>query len=200
ALPAKYKVAAAREFVAMPICMIIGYRLLGTPRALIPYLYTTILAGVITAILVFFYFNSASEKVQFTGEVNVLRDSIKQVSGEFASCAGLFLLWSLSSGKRLFKPIVSFLLMIFCFVGYLATLGRTNVVVMFGGAIAVFFIIPKGRRLVPAMRLLILGPVIFLTLYGSIVLGGKIVGRENFAEKITTHFATLLPSARPIGE
>src|SRR2546421_6765174 len=87
ALPAKYKVAAAREFVAMPICMIIGYRLLGTPRALIPYIYTTILAGVITAILVFFYFNSASEKVQFTGEVNVLRDSIKQVSGEFASCA-----------------------------------------------------------------------------------------------------------------
>jgi hypothetical protein len=199
-LPMKYKIAATREFVAAPICIIMGYRLLATPRSLMPYVRISILCGVITSLLIFWYFNSAADRVQATGQVNYLRDSIKQVSGEFASVTGLLLLWALSANRRIMRPTLTFLVMMFCFIGYLATLGRTNLVVMVGGAATLILIIPKGRRIASVLRLIVLGPVIFFLLYGSIWVGGKVVGRDNFVDKITSHFATLLPSERHIGE
>jgi hypothetical protein len=199
-MPLKYKVAGIREFVAMPICIIMGYRLLATPRQSLVYAYISILAGAITATGVFFYFNSSASEIQVSGSISSLRASIKQFSPEYASCAGLLLLWSLAAGKRIIRPGAAFALMLYCFIGYLAMLGRTNVVIMLGGALAIFLIIPRQRIFGSAIKLIVLGPIIFFTLYGSIVLGGKIVGRYNFAEKITTHFSTLLPSERHIGE
>src|SRR5438552_10722776 len=195
-MPIKYKVAAFREFVSLPICIIMGYRLLSIPKQATVYAYVSVLAGVIVALLVMIYFNSEAQKVELSGSISPLRSTVNQLTPEFANCAGLLLLWSISARQRLFRPSIAFAIAMFCFIGYLGMLGRTHVVVMLGGAIAILFIVPRERRFSSGLRLFVLGPIIFAGLYGSLVLGGIMVGRANFVEKITTHFATLLPSER----
>jgi hypothetical protein len=191
----KYLMANCREFLAMPICVYTGYRLLGTPRAARLMPRVLIIAGVLTGFGLFHNFGETSEKASLTGSLNQLRGSINNWNSDYPAAAALLLFFVLTTRYKLWRTFVCVAIGIFCYVAYASTLSRTAFLVLIVGTGSVFALLPKGERLGKFIRAAIVLPLILFSLLGAVQFADSFIGR-NFAYKVNKHFQSLLPSER----
>jgi len=191
----KYLMANCREFMAMPMCLYIGYRLLGTPRAARIMVRVMIIAGAITAIGLFYNFGETSEKASLTGSLNQLRGSINNWNSDYPAVAALLLFFILITRQKFWPTPVCVAVGVFCYIGYISTLSRTAFLVGIVGTAGVFALLPKGERLGKFVRACIVLPVVLFSILGAVQFADSFIGR-NFAQKVNKHFQSLLPSER----
>lgn len=183
----------ARNWVALPIEMYLGYYYLVGPKSMGRYLKIQVLAGVIagTMILLFFFGKSGSLGAWQSDEnINAYR-TIAYVSN-YAGIAAALLVYSVASGVRLVPGWLALPVAGYCLVGGFATLSRSDWLATVAGLIAAFAMVPKGRRMGAAVR----GALTIIALGASLWIGMYVASRAtgaNFFDRMAHRITTILP-------
>jgi hypothetical protein len=191
----KYILSSAREFLAIPVCVLIGYRLIGTPQRVRTMGIVTIIAGVLTATMLFWSFGEQSEVYSLKGNINYVRGIINHWHSEGAAVAALTLVFIVLMRVPLWPTTISVIIGLYCYIGYAATLSRVGFLILLFGTASCYLLLPKGERLQKFLRSLVFIPVLFFACWGALFLADRALGR-NFAGKVTDHMLSLLPGER----
>jgi hypothetical protein len=191
----KYLLSSAREYLALPLCVIVGYRLLGTPKHVRRMAVCEIIAGVLTGVCLFWAFGEKTEEAQLSGALNPLRAGILHWNSEYAAVTGLVCIFVVMTRYKLWKTPIVILLGLFSYIAYASTLSRSGFLILLLGTASTFMLLPKGERFRKFIRGMVFMPVLFFACWGALNLGDAIIGR-GFAEKVNKHFMTLIPSER----
>ncbi len=194
----KFVLSSAREFLALPLCAFVGYRLLGTPRNVRTGTLVSLLAGVLTATMLFWSFGEQTEAASIYGNINVVRGIIVHWHSEYAVVTALVLVFVVLTRFPLGPTWLSIVVGIYCFIGYAATISRLAFLILFFGTASVYLLLPEGERMRKFMRSLVFIPVLFLACWSSLWLADQIIGRD-FSGKVTKHMLSLLPGDRAGG-
>lgn len=191
----KWFLSSLREYVAFPVCVFIGYRLIGTPQNVRTGAIWTIVAGVLTATMLFVDFGGNTEKASLTGSLNPVRGIVVNWYGEYAAVIGLVMIYVVMTRFPLWRTSIHVPLGLWCYIGYAITLSRLGFVILFFGTASTYLLLPKGERIRKFMRSIVFIPVLFFACWGSLWLSDRIIGRD-FGGKVLKHIESLLPVER----
>ena len=191
----KFVLSSAREWFAFPVCVIAGYRLIGTPKKAWRMAQVMVVAGVLTATALFYSFGGKTEATQLSGNLNQMRGIINYYNADYASIAALLLVFVVLTRFPLWKPAISIPIGIYCYIGYAATLSRVGFLILFFGTASTYLLLTKGERMRKFLRSVVFIPLLFFACWGALWVGDQIIGRD-FAGKVTKHIESLLPGDR----
>jgi hypothetical protein len=191
----KFLLSSAREYFAVPFCVIAGHRLLGTPRNVRTMSRVMIIAGVLTATALFFSFGGKSEDASLSGGLNQIRGIIALYNADYASVAALVLVFVVMTRFPLWRTWICVLVGVYCYIGYAATLSRVGFLILFFGTAAAYLLLPAGERMRKFIRSIVFLPILLFACWGALWVGDQIIGR-NFSGKVTDHIMSLLPGER----
>lgn len=191
----KWMLSSVREFLAVPICVFTGYRLLGTPRQVRSLTLAALIAGVLTATMLFWSFGDNTETASITGTLHAVRGIILHWHSEYAVVTALVLVFVVLTRFPLWPTWVSILVGVYCYIGYAATLSRVGFLILFFGTASSYLLLPAGERLRKFLRSLVYIPVLFFACWGALWIGDQLIGRD-FSGKVTKHIESLLPGER----
>jgi len=191
----KFVLSSSREFLALPICVIIGYRLLGTPRNVRAMGRWMIVAGVLTASALFYSFGEKTEAAAISGSLNTVRGIINHFHADYASVAALTMVFVVMTRVPLWPTVINVLIGIYCYIGYAATLSRVGFLILLLGTASTYLLLPAGERTRKFFRSLVFIPILFFACWGALWVGDQVIGRD-FAGKVTKHMESLLPGER----
>jgi len=191
----RYSVTSLRNFIALPLCIWLGYCLLLQPLSAEKLCSAHVWVGVATAAFVLLYFGRAASSFGPEGNIDTLR-SMKYVA-IYCGMAAVLLMYSLIGGVPWFRPSVALLLCGVCFIGQFATLSRSDWVAVWAAVMVVYFRLPslyRGRKLAAA----IVGPPVALAfLWVGLVVASSVTG-TNFTEKMIARVNSMLPDSTPV--
>jgi|SRR5688572_8306399 hypothetical protein len=191
----KFFLSSAREFVAVPLCFLVGYRLVGTPKNVRTIARFMLIAGACTATMLFWSFGEKTEEAALKGHLNMVRGIISHYNADYASVAALALVFVVMTRVPLWRTAVCVVLGIYCYIGYAATLSRIGFLILFLGTVASYLLLPKGERTRKFIRSVVFIPVLFFACWGALWVGDQLIGR-NFSGKVGKHVESLLPGER----
>jgi len=192
-VPLELYLRQARELGTWPVFMFVGYRLLGSPRSAIRFVYVLIIAGTLTATMLLTNFGSKSEGIEWHDNFNVVRTS--WYIGAYAGMAAMTLGHSLATKSKLLPMIIAAPLACYCLAGQCAPLHRGDWLAMIlctGGLVS---LVPPGKRVATALRGLVVVGVLALGLVVAITIVSSTTNR-NFGEYVQNRLVSLLPSER----
>ncbi len=188
----KDTISNARDFLAFPLTLYIGYRM--TPRlsSIKPLLYGLVVCGVITATLLIIHFGQNAEVAGERNSFNAVR-STNYVSA-FAGIACLMLTFSASYSRLKILPTVPAVCIAgYCLVGQWAPLNRGDWVACIVCFCLLIVFTPKGRRSVTLFRGIVAIPILLLALWFGVQLASY-ASQRDVGKKIYDRFSTILPS------
>src|SRR5688572_7113124 len=154
----KFVLSSAREWFAFPVCVIIGYRLIGTPKAAWRMVQVMIFAGVLTATALFYSFGAKTEATQLSGSINQMRSIVTHYNSEYAAVAALVLVFVVLTRFQLWKTWFSIAVGLYCYIGYAAALSRLGFLILFFGTASSYALLTRGERLRKFLRSIVFLP------------------------------------------
>lgn len=183
-----------RNFLTVPAAALTGYMLLQKPTDTRRYAFWYVMAGVGTAVMTMLFFHAKGEQAtKHAFDLNALR--AMGYGPVVAGVAAVFLLWQIVSGNRQFSMMVALVLMGIAFIGQAATLSRSDWVAMSFAIAAIYWLLPKGKRLGNVVRMALIGPILVVFLAIGIIAASKITN-ASFQQRIADRLESLLPKAR----
>jgi hypothetical protein len=176
----------------MPAALILGYYVMKRPELGKWLAYVYILSGVLCATMILVFFAGKSDSSHALQNINELR-AIDYISA-YAGIAAAMLFFTLLADVKLFPKAVAFILMLYCFLGQMATLNRSNWLAQFAALIAAIFVTPPGKRMIGAARVLVLLPVLLLVLWGGTYLMSALTNTD-FTGRFQQKVDSLLPNS-----
>ena len=132
----------------MPLCVLIGYRLIGLPRHLKTMAIVMLLAGVLTSCCLYWSFGRESESSELTSfSINDIRGIITWWNCEYAPVTAIVMIFVVLTRFPLWRIWITIPVGIFCYIGYASTISRTGFVILLFGTASTFLLLPKGDRL-----------------------------------------------------
>lgn len=184
---------AVRDFLALPLCIFIGYRLIATPRSAARFPFAVIATGIAVSICTITYFAARAETASIRGSLNYVRavNFIADYPG--ITCA--FLVYTLLSGVRLIHGPLAVGIAGFCLVGQAAPLHRSNWLACAVAIMSVYFLLPKARRGRAIVTGVLVTPVFLATLWAGLFFASKATNRDFF-DKMYQRVESMLPGER----
>ena len=141
---------SAREFGAWPLYVIVGYRVLGTPKAAYRFMYVLIIAGTCTATILLMHFGENAEQAGLSDNLNSVR--AVQYMNSYAGMAAMVLVYSMISGIRLMPTVIAMPLACYCLVGQCAPLHRGEWMAMMFCSVLMLTLIDRRKIVVRYLR------------------------------------------------
>jgi hypothetical protein len=182
----------ARNHAGLIASICFGYYFLYTPRSGKALAWIYILSGLGAATMILLFFSNRAAELRSYENLNTLR-TIEYVSC-YAGLASLLLLFTLIGGVRLIPIWLTVVLAALALIGQFATLSRSDWLGTFGGLIALFFLIPREKRMGRLLLTIILVPVLFVTLLLGVYLTSRVSGTD-FYGKMVTRLQSMLPGS-----
>jgi hypothetical protein len=189
-LTPKRLVTYTRDFAVLPMGVLVGYQLVPHLRSAYRYRYTVVACGILTSLMIVFYFKGRGEEFGIGSSLETLR-TIDYVT-PYAGIACAFVLFTMLSGPRLMPVLLAVPIAGLCLVGDFATLSRSDWVSTSASLGAVFVLLPKGQRAGKLFKGLLLAPVLLGFLGLGVVATSKVTGFD-FSQKMTTRLRSMLP-------
>ena len=206
--PMRSIITDARNMAALPLCILIGYRLTRSFAGCKWQVLGYIAAGVAVAILVSLSFVDKGQQVYSARNVGLLRE-IQYVS-RFAGVVAALLLFSVVTDIRFLTPWSRFFVLgipglilgprgaaiamaDICFGGTFASLGRSDWLAAFVAVVMVFALVPRGRR-VTGIVITALGIVFLLiSLWVGIILVNRLIPGHDLEAIMADRVLSILP-------
>jgi hypothetical protein len=186
----RWIITDARNMVALPLSVFIGYRLTLSFSTCKWLIWTAIGAGAAVGIEAALSFIQNGQQVYSLKSVNVLRET--QYVHMMGGIVAALLLFSVVAQVRALPLWVAVPVAIICFGGDCATLSRSDWAAILVTFCAVFFIVPRERRLT-GMALTAVGIVVLLvSLWVGVLVADQIVGHDLPAV-LEDRVASMLP-------
>jgi len=189
-LPLRTYVTQLRNFMTLPIGILIGYRLLRRPESMRIWPYIQVLCGAATALMVLLFFSDRAQTQQ-TGEGITRLRTVDYATAHAGIAAGV-LLFSVLSGTRMLGNGKALLIAGFCLLGNFATLSRSDWLGALAGLAAVYTVLPREGRALRLLKgagvLIVLG----LLTMGAIQVASSAL-RMDFGAQMVERVKTLLP-------
>jgi hypothetical protein len=178
-----------RNVTSMPLSIFACYYFLKTPQSALRYSYIFIVAGIMSAGLITFFFlgKTAEESLQ----VEQIR-AIQYVSWYAGLAAAVLLFSMLDRHARLLPFPVALMVMGFCLIGQFGTLSRSDWVSALGALFFLPFLLPRKKRALRIVGFAMSVPVIFGILWIGAVIASKITHQE-LTQKLSHRLTTILP-------
>jgi len=181
---------AARNYLALPASIIIGYGLLHNMRSAKQYPYVHVLAGIISALMVLMFFSGQGENSAAAGNVNLLR-TIDYITS-YAGTAAAFLLLTIMSKFKWIPKNAAIGIAAFCILGQFATLSRSEWIATGLTVVVSFLFLPRGGRKVAAIKAAFVTGIMAVVLFLGVQIASSMLGWD-FASKIEDKLYSLLP-------
>lgn len=185
----RWMLTGMRNWVVLPISILIGYCLILAPRACTRFSYVQVWAGVATSVVILLFFHSRAA-VDTTGDVNRLR-AIAYVSN-YAGLAGTLLLFALISNIRMFPAWLTLGMAGFCFIGQFATLTRSDWLATMAGVGAIYVLLPSYRPRGKLIAAVVGPPLVAAFLWLGLIFASTVAGRD-FEAKVINRVYSMLP-------
>lgn len=179
-----------RDFLSLPLSMIIGYSLLANLRSAARFPYAQALAGLCTAVLIMAFFTDRAQQMSSDSGLDMLRSL--EYPASYAGIAGCLLLYAVVSGHRLFPPWLGVVFLGVCLVGQAATLSRSDWLATGAALIWTYTLLPRERRGSSLTKAAIAIPIIVVFLWAGIYATSQLTGTD-FGASISARAATMLP-------
>jgi hypothetical protein len=184
---------AIRDFIALPLFVLIGYSLTATPQDVRRMVVASIVAGALASVFIVTTFVIRSGQLDSSGDVtNALR--VEAFTTTYPAIACLLLAYAILIGIPLPGPRP--LLLGICLFGVIAPLNRSDWISLAAALGAIIFLLPRGRRLGSLMRAMAVGLLVVVTLWSGLFAASKLTGRD-FYETFGRRIASILPSDEP---
>jgi hypothetical protein len=183
-------VTYARNYLALPMGAMIGYRLLANARSVRVFPYVAAVAGCVTAVVMILTFRSRAARFGYGSSIEVLR-SIDYVIPYAGIAAGL-LAFSLASGVRLFPLLLAAPMAALCALGGTASLSRSDWLAMAAGVVGVFLCLPRERRMLRMVQAVCVTGLLVGGLFAGVYATSRMTGHDFF-DKMMTRVRSMLP-------
>lgn len=187
----RWLLTAMRNWITMPMSVLIGYFLLPNPRSAGRFTYLHVLAGVGTALFILLFFRSKAQ--DSSGDINLLR-AVAYVTN-YAGLAATLLLFTIIGRIPMFPAWLAIGLCGFCFIGQLATLSRSDWLATTAGVLAIYFLLPSFRPRGKLVAALVGPPLIALFVWVGLLVASAATGRD-FEKQMADRVVSMLPGER----
>jgi hypothetical protein len=167
-----------RNYISLPLTIILGYGLLPTQTSAKRFLNVQILAGIITALMILLFFRG---QIGMVNDLNLLR-TVEYISA-YAGVAAVFLLFTSVWDLKIMPGVLGLIISLFCLIGQFATISRSEWISTFAALAAVIFLLPRGERIRRAAQLLGALPLFLLALFVCVQFVAQ-SGRSEFSGEI----------------
>jgi hypothetical protein len=185
-----------RDFITLPICIFISYRLLYNIDSARKFLLAVVTAGVVVSIAILVFFRTAAEGVSDDTNINAVR-TVAYLA-DTAGIACILLFYTVSTQHRLLPKTLSACLAGLCVLGVLAPLHRSDWVAFAAGFIAMIPLVSRNERWRTVARAAIAFCILAASVYLGIAAASKLTGWD-FRQKMEDRILTLLPDAQAEG-
>lgn len=183
-----------RDYMAWPVCVFAGYRVIGNPRSAWTFMYILVVGGVITATLFIWHFAQNAESMSYGESINVVR-SVSYIASA-AGIAALICLYSYASPQvRILPAVIAVPVAVYCVVGQCAPLTRGEWLQILGGMLGLVLLLPKQRRWRALLKGLLFAPILMAALYFAVQLAGEAT-HKDFAKMMVERVQSMLPTER----
>jgi len=182
-----------RELGAWPLYLFVGYRLIKTPRSATTFLYLLIICGFLTATVLLANWSSNAEKIELSETYNAVR-TVWYVDN-YAGLASMLLAYTLVTDQRLLPKIVALPLACYCLAGQCSPLHRVEWLGMTLCAVGLMTLIPPNRRVVSAVKGLVVVVVLGGAMFGALWIASNVTHRDFF-KYASDRIVSMLPTAR----
>jgi hypothetical protein len=190
-VPLRAMVTSFRNFLTIPACIFIGYRLIKTPQSLKWMMYIYLIAGVWVAILVILYFLAHGAQVYSFKDVNALR-TVQYESG-YADSAVWLLVFSVLVRAKILPLPVTVAVAVVCLGGAWAGLHRNEWVASVAGVCLLLAMLPAGRRLASAAGLACAMVFLLLALWVGIIWANQFMPNHDLRTIMYDRVQSLIP-------
>jgi len=186
-----------RDFMALPISIFIGYRLLATPRSAERFAHVMVVGGVVVSIALILSFGAKAQTIGTSSSINEVRTT--RMLADVAGLACALVLFSMASGTRLYRPWLAAIIASICLIGQVSPLHRSSWLACAVGLVSILTILPRQRRLRSALVGVSALLVLACSLWVGMYLASQFTG-WNFYAKMQERVVSLLPGERYMGE
>jgi hypothetical protein len=169
-------ITALRNFVAIPIGLLIGYSVLSNYRSTVKISYLAVVSGCITATLILRYFTGRAEEFGVNSGINSLR-TVDYIGAYASSAAGL-LVASVLQGGRMFPSPLALILAGYCIVGTFSSLSRSDWLAGVGMFLVVFSSVPRDRLMLRAAQGLLAALSLVVAIWVGVELASRVTGTD----------------------
>lgn len=188
-------VSTARDFILLPLTMLVTYRLIHTPGQLKAFLKVAVLCAIVGGFFLLFSVVALGQKVEAVESVTELRAGNQFTAAiNVASPLGVaFLFFALMSDRiHLIPRKWAYALASYCLLIVLFTFYRSSWVACAFSAFCLIFILPLGSRFERAFRAVIVVMIAGVCLYMSITAVGMLI-HHDLIGPINSRLLTLVP-------
>lgn len=180
----------SRNFVAIPIGILIGYSALTHYKSMRTFTYVAALSGCVTATLIVRYFVTRAGEVGANSDINLLR-TVDYVQAYAGAASGLFVA-SVLLGARMFPTLLTAALGAYCVVGNCSSLSRSDWLTTVGMMAAIFTCLPRDKMVLRGIQGLFAVVVVVIAVAIGIEGASRLTGTD-FRGKMITRLHSLLP-------
>jgi hypothetical protein len=192
--PAPLLVRNVREYMSLPICLLIGYRLLPNPKWAWRVNYVIVIAGILTATMLIWTFLRGSEKVQWGASWNQVRTT--WFCTFHAGIASILLFYSMvNTSVRILPMAVAFPIAGYCLLGQFAPMHRTDWIAVTITFLAALALLPREKMGITLVRLVIVVPAAAMVLAVGVRIGDHATGRD-FGSQVMRRIESIMPTER----
>lgn len=192
--PLAHTLRNAREYLALPVTIIIGYRCLPDPKAAWKLAYIMVIAGCLAATMTLYRFFAGAEEVKWGASWNLVR-SIDFVPA-YAGLASVLLFYSLVNRRVKLAPFwVTFALGGYCILGQFAPMHRSEWVAITLSFIVAIPLLPPDDRFRAVLKTIVVVPLVAGVLALGVQLGSWATQRD-YSSVVIKRIISLLPTER----
>jgi hypothetical protein len=181
---------SARNFLAMPASIIVGYGLLHHMSSAKKFPYLHVLAGIISALMVLLFFTAQGDNTAAAGNVNRLR-TIDYITS-YAGTAAALLFFMVMSNFKWIPKFLALAIAAFCILGQFATLSRSEWISTGLTVVVSFWFLPHEGRKAAAIKASFAACIMAVVLFVGVQMASSMLGWD-FASKMEDKLYSLLP-------